>query len=229
MAATPPAFNPAQRQRSGNKVWIWLILAVVFFCILLIVGIALMVRSAANIGLGMMSCAINGELATNAVLAYALDHEGQFPNAENWQDDVMPYYERLYDKSGEVFSSEEMPSFFSFEVAEPGAILTCNASGDNQTGFAFNSELSGLNYEDVEDPRATILVWETKTPAYNASGAPTGRSDDDPALKLFGETRSWMDFLVSGDIRTSEGVDMDFDLNIDPEDGLERPPFGTTE
>ncbi|MCH8979103.1 MAG: hypothetical protein IH945_07660 [Armatimonadetes bacterium] len=229
MAATPPAFNPAQRQRSGKNVWIWLILAVVFFCILLIVGIGLMVKSVATAGFGLMSCMINGELATNAVLAYALDHDGQFPNAETWQDDVRPYYERLYEKRGEMFNSEDMPDFFNFDVAEPGALLTCNPSGPNETGFAFNSELSGLNYDDVEDPAATILVWETKTPRFNAFGEPTGRSDDDEALKFFGEARPWMDFLVTGDISSPDGADMDLNMDIRPEDGLERVPLGTRE
>ena len=178
---------------------------------------------------GMMACAINGELATNAVLAYALEHDGQFPNAETWQDDVMPNYERLYDKRGQIFDSEDMPDFFQFDIAEPGAILTCNSGGDHDTGFAFNAELSGLNKSDVEDSDEMILIWETTTPRYNAFGDPSGRSDDDPALKLFGDTRSWMDFLVSGALNAGAGEDLDFGFDMRPEDGLDDSSADTTE
>ena len=229
MAATPPAFNPAQQQRSGKNVWIWLILAVVFFCILLIVGIGFMVKSLATTVTSMMSCAMNGELATNAILAYAEENDGQLPNAETWQDDIMANYEQLYANRGEMFDTEDLPDLFQFNIAEPGSILTCNSGGEHDTGFAFNSALSGLNMSEIEDPDDTILIWETTTPGYNTFGDPSGRSDDDPALKLYGESRSWVDFLVSGDMNNESGENLDFRFDIEPEDGLVSPPTETPE
>ncbi|MCH7945529.1 MAG: hypothetical protein IIC73_05875 [Armatimonadetes bacterium] len=231
MAATPPAFNPAQRQRSSKNIWVWLILAVVFFCILLGVGFFFLMKSLLSTAMIMMACAVNGELATNAVLAYAMEHDGQLPNAETWQTDVMPYYERLYDKRGDIFEGADMPDMISVDAAKPGSVIYCNPAGQNETGFAFNVELSGMNLSEIGDVHDTILIWETTTPKLNAFGDPSVRNDDDPALKLWGDTRGWMNYMASGDLNSgAEGnVDMDLDFDFDPEDGLEESPVEATE
>ncbi len=229
MAATPPAFNPGQQRKSGSKLWVWLILAVVFFCILVIVAIGFVIKSLAGTLTGMMACAVNGELATNAVLAYAIEHDGQLPNAETWQTEVMPNYERLYDKRGDFFDTEDFPDLFSVDTAKPGSVLICNPAGPNETGFAFNAALSGQNMDDIGDLDDVILIWETKSPMFNASGDPSGRSDNDPALKLFNESRSWMDFMASGDLNPGAGDNMDFRMDINPEDGLADPSSETPE
>lgn len=229
MAATPPAFNPAQRQRSGKNIWVWLVLAVVFFCILVIVGFYFVMKSLIGTATGIMACAVNGELATNAVLAYAIEHDGQLPNAETWQTEVMPNYERLYDKRGDFFDTENFPDWFSVDTAKPGSVLTCNPAGPNETGFAFNAALSGQNIDDIGDLHDVVLIWETTSPMFNASGDPSGRSDDNQALKLFNESRSWMDYMASGDLNPEAESNVDFRMDINPEDGLADPTSETPE
>lgn len=81
-----------------------------------------MVRSVMDAGMGLVSCSINGDLARDAVLAYALDHEGKLPDAKSWQDDIKPYYERLYQKMMGDKDIKEMPEFLNFKIAAPGTV-----------------------------------------------------------------------------------------------------------
>jgi hypothetical protein len=227
MAEYPPAFNPSQRQ-SGNKVWLWLLLAVGGLCVLCVIGSFFGVKSLINKSMDMVSCSADGTLASKAVLAYALDHEGQFPPAATWQDDIRPYYERLYQK---MQAEEEMEglNWMGFELTQPGEPLECELAGSVKTGFAYNSTLAGKKTTDITEPHLTIMIWETTTPAYNANGDPSTRPVDDPDLKLFGDDRGWLDFLVTGDVDTRlwhEAGSLDIPFRTRPEDGLptERTP-----
>ncbi len=218
MGATPPAFNPPNQQ-SGSKLWLWLLLIVIAFCILVMVALFFSCKAMMNTGMSMVSCAMNGDLARNAVLAYAQEHDGVLPNAETWQDDVRANYERLYQKAMGEMSSEDMPSWLKLDVAKPGEVLGCSMGG-TKTGFAFNSEVSGKKLSDFTDPKTTVLIFETLSPAYNAYGLVKDRPTDDPALKFFGEKREWMDFHIEGESDMFESGNSDFDFDIKPEDGL---------
>jgi hypothetical protein len=223
MGSVPPEFNPP-RQQSGNKIWLWLLLAVGMLCVLCAIGGYFMFRSVMGLGGGMMGCAMNGDLARNAVLAYALDHNGQFPAAETWQDDVRPYYERLYNKLIEEPGYKEVSGMMDIDLAEPGTPLDCNFGGKQKSGFSYNSLLAGKLKADFPDN--TIVIFETTSPAYNQSGDPEKRSGETP--KMFGDKRPWMDFMVSGqsDFGDSNNAEMDFDTR--PEDGLPPEKQGTT-
>lgn len=228
MGATPPAFHPPQQQ-SGNKVWLWLLLIVVVFCILVMVGLFFSCKSLMNTGMGLVSCQMNGDLARNAILAYAAEHDGTLPPAATWQDDVMPNYERLYQKVMGHNSNEEIPEWLNFNVAAPGEVLECALSGGKKTGFAYNSEVAGKKLADFTEPRTTVLVFETLTPSYNAYGSVKDRPADDPILKFFGDKREWMDFFMEGSSDPFESGNSKFDFEIKPEDGLpsKDKPTGT--
>ena len=221
MAATPPAFNPS-RQQSGNKVWVWLLVAVGGLCLLCIGGLFFGVKSLFNVGFKMASCMMDGELAKNAVLAYAKEHDGKLPSAETWQDDIRPNYERLYNKAIGEMDPNKMPSWVDIKIAKPGEVLECEMGSNGKTGFAFNDALGGKNISDFKDPFSTILIWETTSPAYNAHGNPDSRSATDPALKMFGHKRKWMDFPLEGEADPFKSGNTKMDIKITPEDGL--PP-----
>jgi hypothetical protein len=178
-------------------------------------------------GLGLVSCMMNGDLARKAVLAYAQDHEGKLPNAATWQDDIRPYYERLYTKLMEDENLKEMPDWMNIKVASPGTVLECELSGGKKTGFAFNTAIAGKLLSEFTTPTTTILIFETTSPAYNASGDPTARNANDPILKFYGDKREWLDFMIEGESEMFESADSDFDFDIRPEDGL-PPKDGTT-
>jgi uncharacterized protein YneF (UPF0154 family) len=213
----PPAFNPPQRQ-SSSKLWLWLLLIVVAFCVVCVVGVFFAGKAMVNMGVGMASCAMNGDMARNAVVAYAME-TGKMPSAEAWQDDILPYYQRIYDKHAGK-DVEDAPEWLNFNVAKPGEILGCEMSSGFKTGFAFNSKIAGMAYAELQKDPTTVVIWETLTPAYNASGDPATRPKDHESLKLFGEKRNWLDFPLVGEAELLESGDSDFDINIRPEDGL---------
>ena len=223
MGSVPPEFNPP-RQQSGNKVWLWLLLGVGFLCVLCAIGGYFLFRSAMGLGGSMMGCAMNGDMARKAVLAYALDHNGQFPAAENWQDEVRPYYERIYNKLMDEPGFREINNMMNIDLAEPGTPLDCSFGGKTKSGFSFKSLLGGKLKADFPD--TTVVIFETTTPAYNQSGDPAQRSTETP--KMFGDKRPWMDFMISGesDFGDSSNTEMDFDIK--PEDGLPPERQGTT-
>ena len=223
MAATPPPYYPPQQQ-SGNKVWLWVLLAVVAFCIVAMVGLFFAGKSMMNQSLSLVSCSVNAELARDAVVAYALDHDGKLPDAAHWQDDVKPYYERLYKKLASEMELQKMPDWINFKIAKPGEVLECAVGPDTKTGFAFNSLLAGKNSKDIENLGVTLVIWETTTPAYNASGDPSLRGPAGSKYKIFGQERPYMDVPYEGSAEFLDSGNSKFDIQIDPKDGLEKEP-----
>jgi hypothetical protein len=177
-------------------------------------------------GLGgkMFGCAMNGDLARKAVLAYALDHEGKFPPAATWQDDVKPYYERLYNKLLSQKGYKDISGMLSIKIAAPGTALECDFGGSHKTGFAYNSLLGGKLKADFPD--TTVVIFETDSPVYNQASDPATRPSETP--KMWGDERPWLDFMISGqsDLGNSGNADMDFETR--PEDGLPPAKPGTT-
>ncbi len=225
MGASPPEFNPP-RQQSGNKIWLWLLLAVGVLCVICGIGLFFMVRSVMNAGMGLVSCSMNGDLARDAVLAYALDHDGKLPNAATWQDDVRPYYERLYNKLMNDSDLKDIPDFFNLKVAAPGTVLECDLGGGKKSGFAFNSLIAGKLTSEFTSPTTTVVVWETSTPAYNANGDPATRSGESPAI--MGDKRPWIDCMIEGQSEPMQSSDNGLNYESSPEDGLPPKKAGTT-
>ncbi len=218
MAASPPSFNPPVQQ-SGSKVWLWILIAVVAFCLLAATGLFFLGKSALNQGMGLVSCGANADLARKAVLAYAQDHDGQLPNAETWQDDVRPNYEKLYEKMMSDKDMKDMPEWMNFKIAEPGFPLTCSVGPETTTGFAYNALLAKQNLKDIKDPGSTIVIWETRTPGYNANGDPSTRGKPGEKFKLFGQERDYIDMFIEGEADFMQSGNSDFDFEIKPEDG----------
>lgn len=219
----PPAFNPP-RQQSSNKVWLWVLVAVVAFCLVCGIGLFFMVRSGISMGMSMIGCTVNADLARDAVVAYAMEHDGQFPNAATWQDDVRPYYERLYQKFVVDSEFKDMPDWFQPKIAAPGTMLTCDIGG-SVTGFAFNALLAGKKLDDFPDKASTVVIWETQTPALNANGDPATRVNLQQP-KIMGDSRDWIDFFIEGQNEPLQSENEDFDFESTPEDAL--TPGSTT-
>ena len=220
MSSSPPAFNPPRSTPSGSKLWMWVIIAVVAFC-LIACGIgAFFLKGAVDTIVPVGGCMLTGELVTKATLAYAIENDGRLPNAETWQDDIQPYYERLYDKA--QTEMEDVPDFFNVEVSRPGAIFECKLKGGRNTGFVFNAELSDVLVDDVENPASVILIFESWQYGYNASADPSMRADDEPVL-IFGDERPWIDIYVTGHVDTMQSSNDDFNMEITIEDALGNP------
>ena len=225
MGATPPPYYPP-RQQSSNKIWIWLLVGVAGLCVICGVGLFFLFKSGLNMGLGMVSCQANGDMARDAVIAYAMDHNGQFPSATNWQDEIKPYYERLYKKFAEDADMKDMPEMFKFDIAKPGEALSCDMGGGQVTGFAYNALLAGKLMTDFPDKAATVVIFEVLEPLYNANGNPSDRDSSATRPKIMGETRDWQDFFIEGQKEPMQSSNDGFDFETRPEDAL--PPGGGT-
>jgi uncharacterized membrane protein YuzA (DUF378 family) len=181
----PPGYTP---QRKNNTTLILVIILVVFgaMCVgmigLLGFGAWVGVRGAAPI----ISCVVGFEEVRQAVIAYSNDNGGRLPDADQWQDQVAPYYAKG--------AKDDIP--FAQRMSAEGD-WGCK-SGESMTGMAFNSELSGKLLSDIKDPRGTVLLFEIETPRRNAS-EPFKRRPKETAPKMFGTPRDWIVVRIEGD------------------------------
>ncbi|MCH7905145.1 MAG: hypothetical protein IH944_11375 [Armatimonadetes bacterium] len=225
MSSSPPTFNPPQAAPSGSKLWLWVLLAVVAFC-LIACGIGFfMMRGVMGSIMPTFGCTITGDMVTKATLAYAIEHDGRLPNAETWQDDIAPYYERLYAINAAEL--EEIPDVLGmdFKVSPPGQPFECDWKEGPDTGFVFNEEFSEVLVDDIENPRSVILIFESSKYGYNASGNPDDRTGDPPDMVVMGdrESREWFDFDATGHGDLLDSLNADFDMEISIEDALSDP------
>lgn len=80
------------------------------------------------------------------IMQYAQDHDEKMPDADSWVTEIMPYVQ-----SGAVFQDP--------------AVL------GGKWGYAYNRNLSGVSLADVDDPAATVLLFESATGKKNAADA----------------------------------------------------------
>lgn len=189
---TPPPFSPpgAPPKRSNSAIWI---IVIVVLCVVIPCGglIALGFFGFNWFGrtLGpMASCMLLYEGVRHSVEAYSDEHDGKLPNAATWQDDVRPYYAKWREKSAKEAGPFAPPT----SDAEWG----CTIEG-KKTGIAFNSELSGKKWDDIEKKRTTILLYEVETVLKNANGPYKERSEKSSPT-LMGEHRGWIEIPVEG-------------------------------
>jgi len=86
----------------------------------------------------------NTKVLGSAALEYAQDHQGRFPKAATWCDDLLPY---VRDRR-----SFRDPLARGLECA-----------------YAFNSALSDVRADSVVDPASVVLIFESDR-GWNAAG-----------------------------------------------------------
>jgi len=96
------------------------------------------------------ACAEQMHMIGMAFEEYVDEHDGRFPDAERWVDEILPY---LFDES----------------------MLVCpeDKSGE-RTSYAMNIALSGKLLDEIENPEEVVLLYETANPGTN----PAGNGDD---------------------------------------------------
>lgn len=130
---------------------------------------------------GPMQCGMTLGTAQNAFEKYAGEN-GKMPDAENWQLALAP------------FMKAEGVEVMGMKVPAADEVWLCNPS-DPQTGIAFNSDLSGVDWEDV--PRDTVILFETPETGMNLS-APYKALPTDQSPKIAGNPRGWFVMTKSG-------------------------------
>ena len=198
----------------------WVIIAVLALCMITCGVGAFFLKGAVDAIMPVGGCLVTGDMAAKSALAYAIEHDGRLPSAETWQDDIQPYYERLYSKVEPQL--DDIPKVLNFKVSLPGELFECEFKDGPNTGFAFNAALSGVLVEDIESPHTVILVFETLEYGYNANGDPSTRPEDHPVLML-GKERPWIDIYATGQGDPLQSDNEDFNINYSIEDALSDP------
>jgi hypothetical protein len=91
-----------------------------------------------------------------ATLLYYEANEAM-PGADYWMDDLS-----LYIKTADLKKGEAVKKFINPRVTP----------GEGVFGYAFNEPLSGAWRENIEDPAATTLIFESEDTKWNANGDP---------------------------------------------------------
>jgi hypothetical protein len=197
MGAGYPPPPPSGSKKSTTSTLV-IVIAVVAFCCLGAVGAMFFVgKKVLEVGTSSMQCFANAEVAHTAMLAYA-EENGSLPPAENWQDEIRPYYEAAKEEFEADIPDEDGPEFAKdmFRAKPPGVPLSCEF-GDDSTAFSYNSEVAGLALEDIEDPAATVLLFEQSTMEYNFA-SPYSEFDE-PQPTFFNDERDWILIFVEED------------------------------
>ncbi len=143
-----------------------------------------------NTALPYAGCMINFEVTRDALVEYAQSHDGKFPNAATWQDDIKDIVgKRLKD-----LGDQDM-----IQTLKPDGEWGCRIDASHSTGIAFNADLSGKKMLELKEPWSTPLVFEVPAPKRNAAQkyAPIPK---DQSPKMMGEPRGWFVANVQGEI-----------------------------
>jgi prepilin-type processing-associated H-X9-DG protein len=93
-------------------------------------------------------CVGNTVVITRAITACAASHEGQFPDARTWVQDIQPHL------------NADIESLFS-----------CPVAGEPGVGFAYNAGVSGVTLENEAELASVVILLESDA-STGSSGGP---------------------------------------------------------
>ncbi|MDI9638901.1 hypothetical protein QPK87_28155 [Kamptonema cortianum] len=96
--------------------------------------------------------------ALHTALSLYEQSEGQLPDASGWMEAIKPYL-----KTKDISEEDAVNKLRSPSVAEENPLAY---------GYAFNKALSGLYFDEVENPAETALVFDSSDLSFNAHGDP---------------------------------------------------------
>lgn len=208
METPPPQFQvpppyQAQKPRSGSKLWLLAVLLICVPCVILIGVMGYLFKQ----GVGMvnkelvplMSCAANFDLLREAAKDYANDHDGKLPDSKTWQKDVISYYKKRFMADYSKANGEIIGLKLEFKEFDEKTPFSCDNPHDPDTGFAYNSDLSGKKIADIKDPTTTFMFFEVEKVELNHSEAYKPR-DKATSPKMFDRRRDWIRVPINGDM-----------------------------
>jgi hypothetical protein len=190
MAEVPPYYAAHMPKKNNTLLIVLIILGALGLCCCGVGGYSL--YWAKNNVMGATSCIINIEVVRDATMDYVKAHDGVFPKAETWQDDIRPYLKKELTN----VSSHSQDPFHMF-ISPNAQSWPCDTTKGKETGLAYNSDLSGKKLSGVKDPETTVLIFETPTPKANDS-QPYKKLNDATAPKAFGTVRGWATIPIEG-------------------------------
>lgn len=187
MPPPPPPQNLRQKKNNTAVILIIVGVCVLVPCVGLVIAGVFGWSFLKNTAFPLASCAVNFEEVQKSVLQYAKEHDGKFPKADQWQDEVKEYFARSIEKSG--IQNSPIP------VMDPNGDWGCKGQGGAAgTGMAFNSDLSEKKLASVKDPEDTVMVYEIPSPSRNAHASYAPPTQSGPLF--MGTHRHWIKEFV---------------------------------
>ena len=167
-----PPYQPYQTRRSGPPIWVWFLVGCGCFGLILVPIVAAIlfpVFSQARESARATSCLKNERQMALGIRMYAQDYDEQFPMSANWMDATA-----IYNKDESVFH--------------------CPTAGRDAAvyGYAYNSAMKAKQSKDIDDPRTTLLLYDSSTLERNANDL-EGASEPQPGRHRNGNNEAWAD------------------------------------
>ena len=207
---SPPPFQPGvgSRKSSNPTQTILIILGVLaLFCCVACGSCAFMGKGLMDQVMPTAKCALVAEALKDATQDYVKDHDGKMPTAENWIEELAPYYKKqvaaLTSKDGEDLKDNPFVGGMFPDPTLKGPV-PCVMTDASKTELVYNADLSGVIEKEIKDASSTPLFFEVNQSWPNkslpAKDRPTGKGP-----KIMNEARDWMVMYVDGDMKTSGG------------------------
>lgn len=216
----PPA---ARATNSANKACLIIVLLLLAFCAIGAVIFGFFMKGVWGQVSSTAGCMATFEITHDAAIAYSKEHNGQLPSADKWQQEIKPYYERLYNKMESEFKDASMLK--GFLPARSDDVLQCKWEG-RVTGIAYNSAVAGKKVSDFKEPTKTVMFFETDESAKNLT-RPFKEMPKTKAPKIMYNDRDWIVYFIDGnnDPFESSSGSTKTSFELSPDDAL-TPPTG---
>ena len=185
---------PYPRRKSNTTTIVFIILGICAVCCILgVLGVVGAGFFAINKSKNFIACTVGFAEATEAMRDYVKDHDGKLPPAAKWQDEIRPYFKKRQEKD------EQGTKFFgSFDADKEWVCKDDN--GGQGTGIAFNSDLSGLNIDDIKNKSTSIVLFEVPKTGMNLN-EPYVELEKSASPRAFGQPRGWFSVNANFDIQ----------------------------
>lgn len=198
MTYTPPPYGEAPRKKGTNPL-VWIFVALGAFCCIAIIAFVGMGAAVFNQGKDMFPCIFTISTLNKSMKEYVQD-KGKFPDADKWQSELAPYYNKSSKSFKDEMKDAPGPLKGMGDVADISMPVACNTSG-TKTFISYNSEIAGKEMKDITDKDDTAMFYEDLVEKINAS-APFKPKDFKDSPRMMGQPRGWYVVVVSGDMQT---------------------------
>jgi hypothetical protein len=186
---SPPPYMPP-RKKSNTGLIVGIVIGVVLLCCIapigVIVGGGLWVFNKSK---GLIQCTYAFRDVREGLREYAAEHDGKLPPADNWQEDVAPYYTKVVSKS----SAQDRKMF---GVMPASGTWGCDDGSNGLTGMALNDDVAGKDVSKLE-MTTDVVLFEVRQATRNAHQKYVADAADSP--KIFGSSRGWFLIRMSGE------------------------------
>lgn len=179
----PPSYSGPVRKKSNVGLIVGIVVAVLALCCVL--PIALLVKGATSFMGGastMMSCGNTLSNVRDGLVAYAKQHDGKLPPAENWQDTIQSLVKPVVLP----------PPFQNSSAAD-----VCDAAAPSS--IAYNTDVAGKKLADLNEKDDVVVLFEVPGKGRNQARKYQQLPFKGSPQLVMGAPRGWMEQPLHGD------------------------------